>query len=48
MKALVKTASGYDQMELKEIDEPEVYGDKVKIKVAYTVFCVSDINNFKV
>lgn len=47
MKALVKTASGYDQMELREIDEPEVYGDRVKIKVAYTGICGSDIHTFK-
>lgn len=47
MKALVKTAPGYDQMKLMNIDEPEVYGDRVKIKVAYTGICGSDIHTFK-
>ncbi|HAA6943401.1 TPA_asm: sorbitol dehydrogenase, partial [Listeria monocytogenes] len=47
MKAVVKTNPGYDQMELRDVEEPQVYGDKVKIKVAFTGICGSDIHTFK-
>ncbi|MCO7128311.1 zinc-binding dehydrogenase [Sporolactobacillus shoreicorticis] len=47
MKAVVKEEPGYDHMELKTIPEPEVYGDHVKIEVAYTGICGSDIHTFK-
>ncbi len=47
MKAVVKTAPGYDQMEFLDIEEPKVYGDRIKIKVAYTGVCGSDIHTFK-
>lgn len=47
LKAVVKTNPGYDQMELKDVEEPQVYGDKVKIKVAFTGICGSDIHTFK-
>lgn len=47
MKALVKVDLGYDKMELLNIDEPKVYGDRVKIKVSYTGICGSDIHTFK-
>ncbi|MBP1042242.1 zinc-binding dehydrogenase [Vagococcus sp. BWB3-3] len=47
MKAVVKKALGYDQMSLLDVPEPEVYGDRVKIKVAYTGICGSDIHTFK-
>ncbi|RYL87805.1 zinc-binding dehydrogenase [Sporolactobacillus sp. THM19-2] len=47
MKAVVKEAPGYDQMVLKDVPEPEVYGDRVKIEVAYTGICGSDIHTFK-
>ncbi len=47
MKAVVKTKKGYDNVELLDIDEPQVYGDRVKIKVAYSGICGSDIHTFK-
>ncbi len=47
MKAVVKTKPGYDHMEFKEVEEPEVYGDIVKIKSVYTGICGSDIHTFK-
>lgn len=47
MKAVVKTAPGYDQMELLDLDKPKAYDDKVVIEVAYTGICGSDIHTFK-
>lgn len=47
MKALVKTAPGNDQMVLKDIPEPQVTGDLVKIKVAYSGICGTDLHAFK-
>lgn len=47
MKAVTKLKAGYDNMELIDIDEPEAYDDKVKIKVAFTGICGSDIHTFK-
>ncbi|MGX7107405.1 zinc-binding dehydrogenase [Hutsoniella sourekii] len=47
MKAVVKTAPGYDMMELQDIPKPEAYDDKVVIEVAYTGICGSDIHTFK-
>jgi len=46
MKAVMKTAAGYDNMELRSISEPEVQRDQVKIKVAYTGICGTDIHTF--
>ena len=47
MLAAVKTKVGYDNLELLDVEEPQVYGDRVKIKVAYTGICGSDIHTFK-
>ncbi|EFR31734.1 zinc-binding dehydrogenase [Eremococcus coleocola] len=47
MKAFVKTAPGYDMMEMQEIEKPTAYDDKVVIKVEYTGICGSDIHTFK-
>lgn len=47
MKAIVKTKEGYDQIEYMDVEEPKVYGDRVKIKVAYAGICGSDIHTFK-
>lgn len=47
MKAVVKTAPGYDQMELLDIDKPKAFDDKVVIQVAFTGICGSDIHTFK-
>lgn len=47
MRALAKVKSGYDNMELIEMEELKVYGDRVKIKVAYSGICGSDLHTFK-
>lgn len=47
MKAVVKTKAGYDNIKLLDVEEPKVYGDRVKIKVAYSGICGSDIHSFK-
>ena len=47
MKAVVKARPGYDNVELLDLEEPQVYGDRVKIKVAYSGICGSDIHSFK-
>lgn len=47
MKAVMKHEVGYDNMSLVDIPEPNAYDDKVKIKVAYTGICGSDIHTFK-
>ena len=47
MKAVIKKSLGYDNMAFLEAIEPDVYGDKVKIKVAYTGICGSDIHTYK-
>lgn len=47
MKALVKTAPGYDQMELQEVPKPKAKNDQVLIKVIYTGICGTDIHGFK-
>ncbi|NLN98087.1 MAG: alcohol dehydrogenase catalytic domain-containing protein [Eubacteriaceae bacterium] len=47
MKAIVKTKEGYDQIEYMDVEEPQTYGDKVKIKVAYAGICGLDIHTFK-
>ena len=46
MKAVVKTAKGYDNMSLEIVEEPTVKDDQVKIKVAYTGICGTDIHTF--
>lgn len=47
MLAVVKTKAGYDNLEVLEVEEPTVYGDRVKIEVAFTGICGSDIHTFK-
>lgn len=47
MKALIKSRRGYDQMELSDVPEPNATGDLVKIKVAYTGICGTDIHTFE-
>ena len=47
MKAVVKTESGYDHMEYMDIPEPEATGDLVKIKIAYSGICGTDLHAFK-
>ena len=47
MKAVVKTAVGYDNMVYQDIPEPEATGDLVKIKVAYSGICGTDLHAFR-
>lgn len=47
MKAVVKTMSGFDNMQIMDMDEPIVEGDLIKIKIAYTGVCGSDLHAFK-
>lgn len=47
MLAVVKTKAGYDNLEVLEVEEPQVYGDRVKIEVGFTGICGSDIHTFK-
>ncbi|MBU8880651.1 zinc-binding dehydrogenase [Bacillus sp. FJAT-29790] len=46
MKAVMKLQPGHDNMSLENIPVPEVTGDLVKIKVAYTGICGTDIHTF--
>ena len=47
MKALVKKDNEYGNMQLEEIDESVVNRNQVKIKVAYSGICGSDIHSYK-
>ena len=47
MKAVVKTAVGYDNMVYTDIPEPEATGDLVKIKIAYSGICGTDLHAFR-
>ena len=47
MKAVVKTEAGYDHMQYMDIPEPEAMGDLVKIKLAYSGICGTDLHAFK-
>lgn len=47
MEAVVKTDDGYDNMTLKKVPVPEVTGNHVLLKVAYTGICGTDIHTFK-
>ncbi|MGX7196396.1 zinc-binding dehydrogenase [Enterococcus olivae] len=47
MLGVTKTAPGYDQMELLELDVPVPAADELLVKVAYTGICGSDIHTFK-
>lgn len=47
MKAVVKMDVGYDNMVFQDIPEPEVSGDLVKIKIAYSGICGTDLHAFK-
>lgn len=46
MKAVLKVKDGYDNMEYTDIPEPEATGDLVKIKVAYSGICGTDLHAF--
>lgn len=47
MKAVVKTENGYDHMVLTEIPEPMAERDLVKIKIAYSGICGTDLHALK-
>ncbi|SUK04768.1 sorbitol dehydrogenase [Staphylococcus agnetis] len=47
MKALIKIAPGFDNLELKDKDIDSVHGDKVKIQVKYAGICGTDIHTFE-
>ncbi|AEE90808.1 D-arabitol-phosphate dehydrogenase [Tepidanaerobacter acetatoxydans Re1] len=47
MKALLKKTNKYGDMELVEIEEPITKDDQIKIKVAFSGICGSDIHSYK-
>ena len=47
MKAVVKTEVGFDNMVFMDIPEPEASGDLVKIKIAYSGICGTDLHAFR-
>lgn len=47
MKAVLKTDSGFDCMVYQELPEPNCTGDLVKIKIAYSGVCGTDLHAFK-
>lgn len=47
MKAVMKVSEGYDNMVYEDIPEPEATGDLVKIKIAYSGVCGTDLHAFK-
>ena len=47
MKAVMKVAPGVGNIELREIDEPQVADGQVKIKVHSAGLCGTDIHIFK-
>lgn len=46
MRAVVKTEPGHDNMTLKQVEEPQATGNLVKIEIAYTGICGTDIHTF--
>ena len=47
MKAVVKEAREADHMIYTEVEEPKVTGDLVKIKIAYSSICGTDLHSFR-
>ena len=47
MKAVVKTETGFDHIQYTDIPEPKATGDLVKIKIAYSGICGTDLHAFK-
>ena len=47
MKALVKTAPGFGNLDIQEKEEPIVANDLVKIEVKYAGICGSDIHTYE-
>lgn len=46
MKALVKQKSGFDQMQVIEVEEPKCGPDDVKVEIAFTGICGTDLHIF--
>ncbi len=47
MRAVVKLANGYNNMQLTEIPKPEASGKLVLVRVAYSGVCGTDLHAFK-
>ena len=47
MKALVKKEPGFGNLEIVEVEEPQVGRDQVKILVKYAGICGSDIHTYE-
>jgi L-iditol 2-dehydrogenase len=47
VKAVIKQNAGYDQMEFANLPDPIVERDLVKIKVAYSGVCGTDLHSFR-
>lgn len=47
MKALVKTQPGFGNLEILDVEEPQVGADQVKIEVKYAGVCGSDIHTYE-
>jgi len=47
MKALVKEELGYDNLAVKEVEEPKINADQIKIEVKAAGVCGSDIHTFE-
>ena len=47
MKAVEKTEVGFDNMVYKEVEEPKAERDLVKIKIAYSGICGTDLHAFR-
>jgi L-iditol 2-dehydrogenase len=47
MKALLKTKLGFGNLEVAEVEEPQVGKDQVKILVKYSGICGTDIHTFE-
>ncbi|KGP72384.1 zinc-binding dehydrogenase [Pontibacillus yanchengensis] len=47
MKALVKEKLGYGHLNLRDVEEPVVHEDQVKIEIKYAGICGSDLHTFE-
>jgi 2-desacetyl-2-hydroxyethyl bacteriochlorophyllide A dehydrogenase len=48
MRAIVKTAKGYGNLEIREIPKPKIREDEVLIEIKATGICGSDIHHYEV
>ncbi|PXW86723.1 L-iditol 2-dehydrogenase [Streptohalobacillus salinus] len=47
MRALVKTEPGFGHLEIRDVEEPKVAKDQVKIEVKYSGVCGSDVHMYE-